>query len=217
MDFEKKHVTNIYNIIGEHFDTTRSYIWKCVIDFMKLIPKNSILLEIGCGNGKHLKYRNDILSLGLDNSEKMIEICHNKKLPIIKADIHNLPFRDNSIDNIICVAVLHHLKGKSQQKKAIQNMIRICCDNGLILITVWDTSIVLKKKKSHIKCLANNEYLIGYKMSDLNTIHYRYYNLFNKQSILDRIEGMVDIITLIKIYNSCNNLVLILKKKKINF
>ena len=73
MSLEKKHVADIYNIIAEHFNHTRAYIWKGVGQYVNSLPKNSLLLEVGCGNGKNLKIRSDMVTIGIDISENMLK------------------------------------------------------------------------------------------------------------------------------------------------
>ncbi len=51
---EKNYVQDVYNIIAGPFDITRAYIWNKINMFIKNIPPNSLVADIGCGNGKNM-------------------------------------------------------------------------------------------------------------------------------------------------------------------
>ena len=50
--FENENVHSVYNKIAKHFDTTRIIIWPKVQEYINSFKKNSIILDVGCGNGK---------------------------------------------------------------------------------------------------------------------------------------------------------------------
>ena len=53
MEYEKQHVHYIYDKIAEHFSSTRYIIWDWIEEFLtSKIPSQSIVLDIGCGNGR---------------------------------------------------------------------------------------------------------------------------------------------------------------------
>ena len=68
--FEKSYVHNIYNDIADHFSTTRHKPWPGVVKFIESMAPHSSMLDIGCGNGKYLSLRNDILAVSI-----MILLC----------------------------------------------------------------------------------------------------------------------------------------------
>lgn len=53
-NFESMYVKDVYNSISEHFSHTRYKPWPSVKDFLLQIPENSIVGDIGCGNGKYM-------------------------------------------------------------------------------------------------------------------------------------------------------------------
>ena len=57
MSIEEIHVKDVYNKISNEFNTTRYRPWTCVEEFLNQIPKQSIIGDIGCGNGKNMFYR----------------------------------------------------------------------------------------------------------------------------------------------------------------
>lgn len=61
--FESSFVHNVYNQIAEHFSSTRHSAWPGVVEFINQLPACSLILDAGCGNGKYLNIRNDILAV----------------------------------------------------------------------------------------------------------------------------------------------------------
>ena len=53
-DIEKHHVFKVYEDIASHFSDTRHKPWPEVLNFVKSLPIGSILVDIGCGNGKYI-------------------------------------------------------------------------------------------------------------------------------------------------------------------
>ena len=62
------NIEEFYDLIADEFDKTRIRLWSCVISFLNSFPSNSSILDIGCGNGKYLNYRNDLFMKGIDIS-----------------------------------------------------------------------------------------------------------------------------------------------------
>jgi SAM-dependent methyltransferase len=140
-------VFNTYNSIAKDFDKTRFSVWSGVKKFLDTLPANSTLCEVGCGNGKNLLYRNDLVSKGYDISTEMVKICKDKKLDVEVANTLNLNVKDNSFNNVISVAVIHHLPSKDLRIKAISELLRITKSEGRVLIYVWSYEQPLDSKR----------------------------------------------------------------------
>ena len=61
-----------------------------------------------------------------------------KEVKLAQADLRQLPFEDGTLDWMIAVASLHHLKGHEEQLKALAEMQRILKPNGEAFITIWN-------------------------------------------------------------------------------
>lgn len=61
---EKIHVHDIYENIANHFSDTRNKSWPNVSQFVESFSSGSILVDIGCGNGKYLNLSNNIFKVG---------------------------------------------------------------------------------------------------------------------------------------------------------
>ena len=78
---EKDYVRDTYNAIAEHFSATRGYHWECVKDFLRDVPPNSTVFEVGCGNGKNFLCTDsskNIVFSGCDVSEEMVDLARKR-------------------------------------------------------------------------------------------------------------------------------------------
>ncbi|CAH2979190.1 unnamed protein product [Chilo suppressalis] len=60
-NLEELHVHQVYERIAGHFSRTRHKPWPRVVEFMRNVPTGSVVLDLGCGNGKNILPRTDIL------------------------------------------------------------------------------------------------------------------------------------------------------------
>ena len=76
------------------------------------IPKNSEVLDLGCGDGSllaSLKNKLNVSGYGVDISEKKIQLSLNKGLNVIEQDIDEGldNFKDASFDIVIMLSLIH--------------------------------------------------------------------------------------------------------------
>ncbi|OAD59421.1 Alkylated DNA repair protein alkB like protein 8 [Eufriesea mexicana] len=127
----------VYDKISNHFDETRHKQWPNVSKFLETLNTGDILLDVGCGNGKYLYQHKNIFKVGCDRSYNLMKICRSKNFEVFLSDCLYLPYKDNSLDAIICIAVIHHLSTHERRKQAIFELARILRPNGKCLIYVW--------------------------------------------------------------------------------
>lgn len=60
-EFENVH--KVYNEIANHFSETRHSPWPQVNEFIQMFEIGSVLIDIGCGNGKYLQSNPDIFEV----------------------------------------------------------------------------------------------------------------------------------------------------------
>ena len=101
---------------------------------------NGLVLDLGCGDGILTHTHKKII--GLDNFEPLYLNRYklaNKKflIPIIKGDMHNLPFKNETLDCVVINHVLEHTKNPS---KVLKNVHRILKKNGKLIIGVPNAS-----------------------------------------------------------------------------
>lgn len=148
---EEHNVHKVYDQIAGHFSETRHTPWPLVIEFLQGFPLGSVILDVGCGNGKYMM-ANPIptLNIGCDRSLELLKICQNIRTNAntFRCDCLNIPIRSDSIDGCISIAVIHHLATEERRLQAIQEMTRILRTDGLGLIYVWAKNQCANNQKS---------------------------------------------------------------------
>jgi tRNA (uracil-5-)-methyltransferase TRM9 len=173
------NVRTTYNNIANHFSDTRFKVWFCTREFLNSIPSNSLGLEIGCGNGKNMVYRNDISMKGIDICDKFVDMCKKKNLDVIQGDMSSLPYENESFDFVMSIAVLHHLDSQEKRVKALDEMFRVCKKGGKIFVLVWAFE---QEESSKRKFKSKDEMVSWFSREDGNT-YYRYYHLYSKDEL----------------------------------
>ena len=201
---EEQYVKNIYENIADRFSSSRVYTWSWIDKFLENLDKDSLIYDIGCGNGRnmiHDKHR----FIGVDNCEKLINICKSKNLDVINSNITNIPLESNTCDTIICIAVFHHLSNKINREKALLEMKRLIKDGGTILLSVWSINQPKKTRRTFYK-YGDNIVL----WNNYGTIYERYYYIFEIHEIKDLFKkaGLL----LINHEYDCGNEIFILSK-----
>ncbi len=181
MSIENNHVKLVYDTIANDFDTTRYRPWSCVENFLDDIPPGSTIGDIGCGNGKNMLYRKDCINIGCDFSKNLVKICNHKNLNVIEGDILNIPFKDNTFDYTICIAVIHHLSTNEKRKTAISELQRITNPNGKILILVW----AFEQEDNSRRKFSQQENFVDWKDKNQKILGKRYYYVFKKNELIN--------------------------------
>lgn len=175
---------DVYDNIATEFDKTRYSVWQHVRVFLDSIEKYSIGADIGCGNGKNINYRKDLVFIGSDLSPQQVTIASRNcnKADIFVSNALCLPYRRKSLDFAISIAMIHHLASSSQRYKCIREIIRCVKSTGRILITLWASEQTIKSSWKLVGEIGQNDYLIPWNMRD-GTIHERFYHLTSKKEV----------------------------------
>ena len=147
-NLEYNNVNNVYNHIAEHFNVTRVNKWYWVTEFLNNFKKNSLIVDLGCGNGRNMDYEN-LNFIGVDNCSKFVDICKDKNYNVINSNITSVNLESNIADGIICIAVFHHLSTIEHRIDALKEMKRILKPGCKLLLSVWSI-INLIKLKDHL-------------------------------------------------------------------
>ena len=94
-EWEKTYVHDVYNTIYLDFDKTRTPHWTAVKAHINQLPKDILIGDIGCGNGKNMLLRPKQFE-GCDICQQFVDICKSKQLNAKLGDVLNLPFNNNS-------------------------------------------------------------------------------------------------------------------------
>lgn len=139
-DLELLYVHKTYDVIAEHFSATRYGCWPRVVEFIQSLPRGSLLIDVGCGNGKYLSVDQDrIVSIGTDRSNNLLKICREKNFETFFDDCLNVDrtLRQGLFDAAICIAVIHHMANEERRLKALHSLILLLDIGGRLLVYVW--------------------------------------------------------------------------------
>jgi len=89
--------------------------------------KTDFILDIGCGSG----ISKNIFSCKIIGIDSSFNLLKKAKFPRILAAAENLPFKNKSFENIICVTAIHNF---NNYKKALSEMKRIMKKSGAITV-----------------------------------------------------------------------------------
>ncbi|OQV15112.1 Alkylated DNA repair protein alkB-like protein 8 [Hypsibius exemplaris] len=156
---EDEYVYQVYERIAPHFSETRHKAWPQIAKFVAALAPGSVLLDVGCGNGKYLGLNDSLIQIGCDRSSNLISICQARGFQVVVSDILALPFRAGSCDGVICIAVIHHLSSEERRVQAIQEIVRLLRLGGRALIYVWAMEQQWKdqKKSTYLKKTGHKE------------------------------------------------------------
>lgn len=198
-DFEKRYVHCVYQHIAEEFSDTRYKVWNPVQLFLNQIQENSYVLEVGCGNGKNLRYLSKVENkIGCDICEKFVEMNKSQGIDCVLANGIKLPFPDNHFDYTFSVAVIHHLCTEDRRIKAIEEMIRVTKPGGKIFIEVW----ALDQPEYKRRKFTEQDTMVSWKNKQN-----RYYHVFKKGE-LHRLVSMFNVTILETKYDEGNWIVI---------
>ena len=144
----KRNIKEIYDTFANGYDETHyssnsaaEYVEKRRLNLIyQYLQKSKGLriLDVACGTGTYLELAERIGAkvVGCDISKNMIQICKNKDINnTFVGDYHFLPFKDKTIDLILCINAIHYT---NNVEKVISEMKRVLSDNGIILFTYFN-------------------------------------------------------------------------------
>ncbi|OGH14330.1 MAG: hypothetical protein A2687_01740 [Candidatus Levybacteria bacterium RIFCSPHIGHO2_01_FULL_38_26] len=100
----------------------------------KYLPENKPLkiLDAGCGPGAALVYLSKFGDVvGVDISDDALKFA-KKRGKVVKGDVSDLPFKDETFDVVVCLDVLYHKW--VDLKKALSELKRVLKPGGVLLI-----------------------------------------------------------------------------------
>jgi len=195
----ENNIIEIYNEIADEFNLFRTKVWPCVSRFLNSLSSNSNVLDIGCGNGKNFTARNDINMMGIDLTEKFVNICKGKGYNVKCASMTDLPFEDNIFDAFIAVASYHHLDNDYDRKRTLDEMYRVLKPNGKGLIVVWameqsrpsffSNDVKIKEEgKTKFHFTKSDEY-VEWK-SPTGKVYNRYYHIYKEGDLKEEVSRL---------------------------
>ena len=185
-----------YNLIADDFSRTRRNLWPELSFLKEYVENGDKILDLGCGNGRLAELFKDkeIEYVGIDNSEKLIELAKNRyateKIRFIATDGVNLPFPDSYFNKIFSIAVLHHIPSRELRLKFLNEAQRVLKKDGIVVFTVWNLwqkkGIKFQIKFFFLKILGLSrldfrDVLMPYAAKNAKVL--RYYHAFTKKEL----------------------------------
>ena len=201
-------IKEVYDKIANQFNHTRYSIWGSVKEFMDSLVSSSKVLELGCGNGKNMLYRNDLNIEGIDISSEQVRICKEKNLNVKEGSITQLDYLDNLFDYIICIATYHHLDNDIDRHLSLKEMYRCLKYGGQILITVW----AMEQPENGKFNFTKTDEMVPWLSKDDGNTYLRYYHIYRKGELYLEIIRLCPEFTIKKISWELGNWVCILEK-----
>ena len=195
-----KEAQETWDAIAHSFDSTRGKTWEKCINFINSLSKDSIVADVGCGNGRHLipcaKRCKKVI--GVDVSIELLKILQEKikkeeleNVILLHSDAANMPIVDNSTDTALFIASLHSIKGRENRVNSLKEIKRILKPGGRVLISVW-TKWRDEHKKSFVQKInrkglpEHGDKNIYWRQHGLNVS--RFYHIYTKKNLIKDIE-----------------------------
>ncbi len=137
---KKNQTIDTYNAIAKDYEIENIALDSNeeIKEFAKLLPKNSKVLDLGCGFGRELAVfvKNGYDTYGIDGSSELLKLAKKRapKAEVKLSDLRNtLPYEDTFFDGIWARNSLHHLK-PSELSNAFSEIKRILKPKGILFI-----------------------------------------------------------------------------------
>lgn len=149
-ELEQNYVKRTYDNISQDFSSTRYKKWPKVDAFLKSLSPSTLLLDVGCGNGKYLDNPSTI-NIGCDISFNLLRICKSRGFEVVQCDMLRLPFRSKTFDSIICIAALHHIVASKRRQACLEQIAYLMSPGSKFLVQVWSFEQELEQDNPYLK------------------------------------------------------------------
>ncbi|HLD57714.1 MAG TPA: class I SAM-dependent methyltransferase, partial [archaeon] len=136
----------LYNHLSQTYDSRQEnpatlFLRKKELGLIRRFSKG-LVVDLGCGTGHHLNLAENVI--GLDISEKMLNIAKSKNKPLTQGNIKNLPFKDASADTIYYFFSTLNFVGLD----CVREVSRTVKTGGKILLSVTSVMDIDKSRSS---------------------------------------------------------------------
>ncbi|XP_032577824.1 uncharacterized protein LOC6616998 isoform X1 [Drosophila sechellia] len=131
---ERAYVHDVY----EHCEEPTGPVRPRMAHFLSGLDPGSVVCDVGCGSGRYLTQCNPaICTIGVERCYRLSKVAHEKGGEVALCDNLELPFRDDSFDAVLSLAVVHHFATTERRVQALRELARILRIGGRVVITVW--------------------------------------------------------------------------------
>lgn len=196
----------LYKDNAKKFSASRQYPWKGWERALSYLNQTDLsVLDLGCGNGRFLKYINNLGKfqikkyLGVDNSKPLLAIANsnlNKELGSkdVNWNLKNLNLnkagwcRDIEVyDNfnlIVAFGITHHIE-PAARNVFFECIVNLLSKNGLAIVTFWNFKLLKGWKEKVIEELGKEDYILSFGAEKSR----RYCHYYSEDEIYSYIAG----------------------------
>lgn len=137
----------VWEKVASSWHARHKRVFHPIVDLLASKWKPSILLDIGCGNGRNITpfAQAGFECFGLDFSLKLAKLAKPKYSGVVAADASHLPFKNSPFKYCLSIAVLHCIPSAEERFSALKELKRIL--KGKALLTVWKEGVGEQEKK----------------------------------------------------------------------
>ena len=188
-----------WDAIADSFNLTRKKPWQQVTSFIQSISPTNIIVDVGCGNGRHIITSSSHAKkiIGIDISTELLSITKKNiqkknisNVSLIHASSLYIPLSSDSVDVILYIASLHNIAGKINRLQSLREIQRILKPKGKAMISVWSqhqprfTQQIQQSEQSPKS--EKGDIIIYWRQQNLNVP--RFYHLYDKQEFIQDIQ-----------------------------
>ncbi|XP_043271315.1 serine-rich adhesin for platelets isoform X2 [Venturia canescens] len=133
---EQAYVHDVYEECAEK-TAARTKHWPRIYQFLEELEPGALVCDVGCGNGKYLSVNENVFKIGADRCKRLTDIAREKENEVMICDNLALPFRDESFDAVLSIAVVHHFATTERRVNALKELARVLRIGGRLVISVW--------------------------------------------------------------------------------
>jgi ubiquinone/menaquinone biosynthesis C-methylase UbiE len=150
----RREIRSTFDFISADYDKLRGRVWEDLTEFTVeslFSPKprrDSLVLDLACGNARHAIYfaeRYRVKSIAIDFSNQLLKLARvrvgssklERTVALINGEASNVPLRNQSVDNVLYIAAIHHLPTAEERLKSMKEISRILLAKRRAVVTVW--------------------------------------------------------------------------------
>lgn len=127
---------DVWNAIAEKWAGCRVKPTGEVLDFLK--NRKGVVLDLGCGSGRHFLENKNLKFYGVDFSEELVGIARKKGYVEVKiGNVFEIPYEKDFFDFVVFSRVLHCVEGVENRRKSLEEIYRVLKNGGKALVTAW--------------------------------------------------------------------------------
>jgi len=130
-------IANRYDLLNRLLSFRRDVAWRKKAIKKLCIDENMLVLDLACGTGDMIlelkRQVKGVKVIGADFSKKMLNIARQKTVdaPLVAADAHFLPFKENTFDRIVIAFGFRNVVDK---ERGLENLYYILKPSGRLCI-----------------------------------------------------------------------------------